>query len=382
MKRFLLILLIVPTTLGLSAQKSRVVSAVQMIEQKKYSDAKEAIELAVWNDKTSSWARTYYVRGLLCQTAFEDGFEKREVKKTSLYPDQLYLAYSSYERALELDLRKRLQSTISQKYYLLSNDFRELGQRRFYNGEYEESFRAFEHAMLVNNSKLIQADIDTSLVYNTALAAYESKNWDKAIAYLEGLHEQGHATATSLLLYTALLESGDTLRAEEVLLEGTEIYEYENQAVMYLVNLYTISGRDEEALDVLEKAIKHQPDNYRFLWARGLLQGKIGESEKAVESYKAALKLAPEESELYYHIGVIYYNLGIEVAEQSLKISSISKYLEMKTLAREQYSKAVIWFEKSYEMDPYDEKTISKLYLLYNQLQMEEKEKELRPLAE
>ena len=103
---------------------------------------------------------------------------------------------------------------------------------------------------------------------------------------------------------------------------------------------------------------------------------------RTLESYKAALKLTPEESKLYYHIGVIYYNLGVEVAEQSLKISSISKYLEMKALAREHYSKAVIWFEKSYEMDPYDEEVISKLYLLYNQLQMEEKEKELRPLVE
>ena len=382
MKRFLLILLLILTTLGLSAQKSRVVSAVQMIEQKKYTEAKDAIELAVWNDKTSSWARTYYVRALLCQTAFEDGFEKREVKKTSLYPDQLYLAYSSYERALELDLRKRLHSAISQKYYLLSNDFRKLGQRSFYNEEYEGAFRAFEHAILVNNSDLIQADIDTSLVYNTALAAYESQNWDKAIAYLEGLHDQAHATATTLLLYNALLESGDTLRAEEVLTEGTEIYEYENQAVMYLVNLYTVSGRDEEALKVLEKAIEQQPDNYRFLWARGLIQGKIGETDMAVESFKAALELAPEEAKLYYHIGVIYYNSGIQVAEQALKISSINKYLEMKALAREFYSKAVIWFEKAYEMDPYDEEAIAKLYLLYNQLQMEEKEKELRPLVE
>ena len=264
MKRYLLILFLVPTTLGLSAQKSRVVSAVQMIEQKKYTEAKDAIELAVWNDKTSSWARTYYVRGLLCQTAFEDGFEKREVKKTSLYPDQLYLAYSSYERALELDLRERLHSTISQKYYLLSNDFRLLGQRRFKNEEYEEAFRAFEHAILVNNSKLIQADIDTSLVYNTALAAYESQNWDKAIAYLEGLHDQGHATATTILLYNALLESGDTLRAEEVLMEGIEIYEYENQAVMYLVNLYTISGRDEDALKVLERPLSRNPATIVF----------------------------------------------------------------------------------------------------------------------
>ncbi len=288
LKRFLFIVLLVLATLGVSAQKSRVLSVTQMIDQKKYEDAKEAIELAVWNDKTSSWARTYYVRGLLCQTAFEDGFEKREVKKTSLYPDQLYLAYSSYERALELDLRKRLLSSISQKYYRLSNDFRNLGERHFMNGDYEEAFRAFEHAMLVNNSELIPEDIDTSLIYNTALAAYESQNWDKAIAYFGGLHEQGHDPATSLLLYSALMESGDSSRAEEVLMEGLEIYQYENQIVAYVINLYAQSGRDEQALSIVQDAIKRDPENYRFLWARGLVYRRMGEREKAVESFNAS----------------------------------------------------------------------------------------------
>jgi tetratricopeptide (TPR) repeat protein len=382
MKRIFIILLLLLTVLGASAQKSRVLSAIQMIDQKKYEEAKEAIELAIWNDKTSSWARTYYVRGLLCQVAFEDGFEKREVKKTSLYPDQLYLAYSSYERALELDLRKRLYTSISQKYYLLSNDFRNLGQRRFLNGDYEEAFRAFEHALLINKSSLIHADTDTSLIYNTALAAYESQNWDKAIAYLTGLHEQGHAPSTSLLLYNALLETGDTLKAEEVLLDGLEIYHYENQAVLYLVNLYAMSSRDDQALSILEKAIQQRPENYRFLWARGLIQGRKGESEKAIESFKAALELAPDESKLYYHIGVIYYNEGIYMTEQALKITSIDKYLEKKTLARDYYLKAVSWLEKAYEMDPFDQELISKLYQLYNQLQMEDKENELRPLVE
>lgn len=362
------------------AQKSRVVSAVQMIEQKKYEEAKEAIELAVWNDKTSQWARTYYVRGLLCQTAFEDGFEKREVKKTSLYPDQLYLAFSSYERALELDLRSRLEANIAQKYYALSNNFQKQGKRHFENENYNEAFRAFEHALLINNSDLISVALDTNLVYNTALAAYESHNWDKAIAYLDGLHEQGHATSTTLLLYNALIENGDTLRAEEVLLEGAEIHSYETQAVLYLVNIYVSSDRDEQALKLLDRAIENRPGNYQFMWARGLTLVDLGDNDAAITCFKSTIELAPQEAKLYYHLGVIYYNMGIDLAEQALQISVIDKYLEQKMQARALYLKAVEWFEKSYELDPYDEEVIYKLYQLYNQLQMEEKEKELELL--
>ena len=51
----------------------------------KYEEAKEAIELAVWNDKTSRWPRTYYAKGLLCQTAFEAGL-KRMTQKTTFIP--------------------------------------------------------------------------------------------------------------------------------------------------------------------------------------------------------------------------------------------------------------------------------------------------------
>ena len=103
MKRILFIWLLI--TLGYSyaeAQKSRVLAVFQMIDQAKYTEAREAIELAVWNDKTSRWFRTYYAKGLLCQTAYEDGYSKNDKKKTTIYPDQLYVAYASYEKAIEL----------------------------------------------------------------------------------------------------------------------------------------------------------------------------------------------------------------------------------------------------------------------------------------
>ncbi|MCP4313501.1 MAG: tetratricopeptide repeat protein [Bacteroidetes bacterium] len=382
MKRVLVLLLLVLTSLGISAQKTRVLSVIQMIDQGKYAEAKEAIELAVWNDKTSSWARTYFVRGLLCQTAYEDGFTKKDTKKTELYADQLYLAYSSYERALEMDARKRHHSSISLQYIHLSNDFRKLGQRQFNNQEYDQALRAFEYALLVNKSPLIHAKVDTNLIYNTAMAAYESKNWGKAIGYLTGLHELGQAPSTSLLLYQAFIETGDSARAEEVLFEAAEIYNYENQVVVHLINLFARTGRNDQALGVLDMAIKNQPGNHKFLWGQGLIYRSMGELDKAIESFKAALRVAPDEPKISYHIGLIYFNQGIDLTEQSLKIANSNKYLEIKELARERFKEAVTWLEESFEMDPYNEQIISKLYQLYYQLQMKEKEESMRLLME
>jgi len=68
--------------------------------------------------------------------------------------------------------------------------------------------------------------------------------------------------------------------------------------------------------------------------------------------------------------------------EESLKISNIDLYLDMKNRAREHYLRAVYWLEKSYEIDPYGDEIVSNLYQLYNQLQMEEKEEALRLLME
>jgi tetratricopeptide (TPR) repeat protein len=382
MKRILSIFLLLGLVISASGQKSRVLAVFQMIDQEKYSEAKETIELAVWNDKTSRWPRTYYAKGLLCQTAYEEGYEAHDTKRTGLYPDQLYVAYKSYERALALDVRKRLHTGISQKYYYLSNDFRRLGEDHFGKKEYEKALRAFEHALLVNQNDLIKAKVDTNLIYNTAMAAYESENWEKAIETLTGLHESAHAPATSLLLYQALLENGDSVRAEDVLLEGINLYNYEDQVVVYLINLFVRTGRMDLAIKIIDDAIDYNPDNHRFLWSRGLILRRMGKFEEAIESFKAALEIAPDESKIYYHIGVIYYNMGIDLREASLEITDSDEYQEVRDQSRKQFLIAVQWLEQAYEMDPFDEETISRLYQLYYQLQMKEKEKSMQLLIE
>jgi len=349
MKHHILIILLLGLTFSVLGQKSKVMAVKQMIDAGKYDEAKEAIELAVLNDRTSRWHRTYYVKGLLCQTAYETGVEKNESKKINLYPDQLFVAYDSYEKALELDVRERMHSQIRQQYYRLANDFRSMGEELYKKKAYKESLRAFEHALLIGESDLISAKNDTNLVYNTAMAAYESQNWETATEYLSSLHEDAHSVTTTLLLAMTLRNAGDTVRSEEVLMEGVELFHYDESVLIFLVNELVRSGRMEPAITYLNKAIEASPENFLFLWARGLVYRRMNDYDKAILSFrKAALRVAENDD-----------------------------YLEIREQYLEKFREAVKWLERSYELDRTNEKTITRLNQLYYQLQMKEEQKSL-----
>ncbi len=375
MKRGLFVMCMLGLAISAMAQKSRVISVMQMIDAKKYKEAKEAIELAVWNDRTSGWHRTYYAKALLCQNAWEEGTKNQDGKLTGLYEDQLYVAYASYAKAVELDVNGRNHSAVAQKYYTLSNDFRTLGLERYAKRDYEGALRAFEHALLLINSDLLNVAYDTSLVYNTAMLAYESKNWEKAIGYLDGLHGDAYDPNASLLLVDAHLRNGDTLQAEEVLMEGIKSYDYSDTLVMYMVNWLVKTDRKAKAIEILDEAIRVHPDHFRFHWARGLVYRRMDRYTEAIESFMEADELTSDPpAELYYHIGVCYYNLGIDMREAALAIPENDEYLRVRDQYLARFREAVVWLEKSYELDPSSEDTITKLSQLYYQLQMKEKQ--------
>ena len=373
MRRMLFIYALLGMTVMVSGQKSRVLSVFQMIESEKYDEAKEAIELAVWNDKTSKWHRTYYAKGLLCQKAFEAGFEKSETKKTNLYPDQLVVAYNAYEKAVQLDSRNRITSTITTQYYALANNFQKLGERYYLRKEYNKAMEAFEHALLISKNPLLSVETDTNLVYNTAMAAYEAEEWGKAVSYLTGLNDDAYSPNTALLLYHAYMNNGDTIMAEQVLFESEERYKSEETIVLQLVDLLVETGRKDKAIEILNTALSRRPDNYNFSWTRGLIYQSMGNYDQAIASLSHANTLAPGEDEIYYNLGICYFNIGVEINETARKMKNNLKYKNARKQAKEEFREAVKWLEKAYDLDPTDQETISKLYQLYYRLQMTDK---------
>jgi len=382
MKRMLFIAALMGMTMIISGQKSRVLSVFQLIESEKYDEAREAIDLAVWNDKTSRWHRTYYAKGLLCQKAFEAGFEKGDIKKTNLYPDQLVVAYDAYEKALQLDSRNRIASAIAVQYYALANDFQNLGEKYYLKKDYSKAVEAFEHALLLSKSPLLSVVTDTNLVYNTAMAAYEARQWDIAISYLIGLNDDAYSPNTALLLYSAHVNNGDSLLAEQVLFDAEERYKSEETIVLQLVDLLVGTGRAEQAVAILDTASSRRPENYNFPWTRGLVFQQLKLYDQAIVSLSQASTLAPGEVGIYYNLGICYYNIGVSINESARQIKSNLEYKSARREAMEQFREAVKWLEKAFELDPADQQTISKLNQLYYRLQMTEKQKTMELLIQ
>ncbi|MEN8227220.1 MAG: hypothetical protein ABFS38_03625 [Bacteroidota bacterium] len=382
MKRVLFVGVLLGMTMIVCGQKSRVFSVFQFIESEKYEEAKEAVELAVWNDKTSNWHRTYYAKGLLCQKAFEAGFDKGETKKTNLYPDQLVVAYEAYEKALQLDSRNRIESAIAMQYYALANDFQKLGEKYYLKKDYSKAVEAFEHALLLSKSPIISVVTDTNLVYNTAMAAYEAGQWDIAISYLMGLNDDAYSPNTALLLYSAHVNNGDSILAEQVLFEGEERYKSEESIVLRLVDLLVGTGREEQAVAILDTASSRRPENYHFPWTRGLVYQQMKLYDQAIESLSQANTLAPGEVGIYYNMGICYYNIGVKINESARKIKNNLEYQAARREATEQFREAVKWLEKAFELDPADQQTIAKLYQLYYRLQMTDKQKRMELLIQ
>ncbi len=380
MKRFLFIFALLGLAIGTQGQKTRVLSVFQMIESGKYDEAKEAIELAVWNDNTSKWNRTYYAKGLLCQKAFEAGFENNDPKKTNLYPDQLVVAYNAYEKALQLGSRNRVASSITVQYYALANDFQKMGERYFLSREYSSALEAFEHALMVSKSPLLSVKTDTNLVHNAAMAAFEARDWNKAISYLIGLNDDAYSPNTALLLYHSYVNNGDSTTAEQVLFDGEDKYKSEESIVLQLVDLLVNTQRLPLAIEILDRAASRRPENYHFPWTRGLVYQRMKLYDEAIASLLQASLLGPGEIGIYYNLGICYYNIGVNINESARQIKNSLEYQSAHKKSMDQFSEAVNWLEKAYALDPSDQQTISKLYQLYHRLQMTEKRRSMELL--
>ncbi|MEA3462993.1 MAG: hypothetical protein U9R49_13990, partial [Bacteroidota bacterium] len=143
-------------------------------------------------------------------------------------------------------------------------------------------------------------------------------------------------------------------------------------------NQMVSTDRMEPAIEILDKAIEAKPENFRFYWARGLIYQRMNNNDEALKSFLMSAERSPEDPALYYHIGICYYNMGIDLRESALQISENNRYREVREQYLEKFREAVKWFERSYELNPYNEDTVSTLNQLYDRLQMKEEKKSLQ----
>jgi len=369
MKKYLLLMFVFTGCAVLTPfQKSKLIAVYHLIEVANFVEAKNVVEEMIQDKEASQWARTWYARGVVAQDAYAEGIRKNDRKLSELYPNQLNVAYASFERARILDNRGRLERQLAPRYVLLANEFQKIGETHFKAGRFKDALQVFEQALQITRNPLLSVKQDLSLLYNTALAAYEAKEHNKAIEYLSQLNSEKHSPNVAHLLFTMHIEKGDSAAAERVLVRGIEKYEKNEDLVLLLVDLLQAKGETDRAIEILDQEFSKSPDRFVFPYTKGLILQKAERYAEAIESYNKALPMAQKDVMVYINIATCYHNIGVEIEENARYLTNNARVLEERSKTLEAFNSAGQWLDKAYEMKPGNPAIMLRLFQLYRSL--------------
>lgn len=301
----------------------------------------------------------------------------------TLYENPLDEALKSLEKAEELDVEGKAAKDIKEDYLTLKSQFERLAIELFFKQDYKGSFDNFAAVYAINQKPPLEGAVDTMLLYYTGMAASRAELVDESIKYYE-LARENNCPEPDLYVFLKqkYFAIGDTAKGVATLEEGFTKYP-DNQAVLIeLINYYLMNNRGEEALEYLKIAQEDDPTNLSFIFAEATLHDKMGDTEKALETYQRCIDIEPDYFNAYYNIGVMYYNKAVEMYKEADKIGTPKEYGEAQDAADEVLKEALPYMEKANEIDPEEVSTLETLKTLYYRMGMNDKYEEVKTKLE
>ncbi len=353
------------------AQKGKVTSALTYLDNGEIEKAWQAIQAAEQNPKTANYFKTYYAKGRILQRIGES----KDPKIRNMVDEPLKKAWENYQKAIQLDEKKKIHKSIEIYLPMLNADFINAAVEEFKKKEFKSAMEYFDYALKVGEDPVFNGIVDTSIIYNAGLSAYNGKIWNKAIEYLTQAKDLDYGGgAAYVLLKNAYLEKGDTLTGLKVLQEGFEKYPTEKTIIFELINYYLlVEDNSQAAIDYINKAMQQDPENASLYFAKGLALDKLGKHEEAIEAYKQSIEKDPTYLNAYYNLGALIFNDGVTMFNKCNEIMDNEKFKECVKQADEKFKESLPYLEKAHELDPKEINTLETLKVLYYRLHMYDK---------
>jgi len=256
MKRTIILLALVLTFSAAFAQKGKVTTAQSLKDAGKLAEALTAIEEAAnasdpKAEKSAPWPKTWETRGDIYQAIFQSKDES--VKKLS--SDPLTEALNSFKKALELDEKGSNAKSIKIKLTLLTNDLTNQAVAAFQVEDYNKALASFEQILEINQMPVVKMDnpgaVDTVIIFNSGLAAYNAEKYEKAIEYYRESAKYGYNGARTYSLIGASYQMmNDTVKALDALREGYQKYPDDNALLESMIQIYMDLNKTDEALAI------------------------------------------------------------------------------------------------------------------------------------
>jgi tetratricopeptide (TPR) repeat protein len=375
MKKRILFFLALTISLAAVSQKKVLNASENALEKGELDKAWGLVQQALGNDETKSLPKTWLIKGKILNAIGKS----TDPKFVALTDNPAVEAYNSYQKVLELDIKKRFGKDVDMQLIELYTIAANHAIAAYDAKNFEKAFELFKLRLTIETNPIFKNPIDTPMIFNCGLAALNAKKYDDAIEYLKKAAEYKYnAGSTYSLIKTAYMSKGDTVSGLATLQKAQELYPNDLTVLVDLVNFYLLSGQAQQALGYLAKAKEKDPNNITFYFAEGTLYEKLGHPEKSIEAYEKAIQMDTNYFDAYYNLGAFYYNRAKIMYDLANSENDNSKYQELLNKADEQLKLSVPYMEKAHKIKPSDNDVAKTINGIYLRLQMKDKQDALK----
>lgn len=366
----------VATTVIATAQSNQVQNASNYLRNKEYDKAKASADAAAVHETTKNNPKLWMYRGKIYQAIYFD----KDAAVNKLDAESEEKALESYINCLKNDkdnvYKDEVKGLIVQASAAVSNK----ANAYRVNKEFDKAvicYDLMEAALPFDFDQGMKRNNITKekLMYNKFEMYKSVPNKEKTLEYANKLIDMKYKEPR---IYTDMVKLSlldkDTTKALEYIGKGRQMFEDNMELVNQEINIYLARNKTDELKTKLKDAIELSPDNEVLHVILANIYQKTNENDKAEAEYVKALDIKPDYEIANYNLGVMYFNSGNEWNDKlgALPPKETAKAKEYEAKANEYFRKAVVNFEKSYEVSP-DKATKQQLRKLFLRLGETEK---------
>ncbi len=430
MKKTSVFLIGIACCLQVSAQNNKVTSAKMHLDDfgqhqdtTELADAKAAIDEAAVNDKTKDEPKMYLYRGEIYLDWFShtlSGIESKalasgvkdknaltEAGYSKVDTSSICISANSLIKVLQLapkdyyadEAKKVLPSCIGQLYNKALQEYK--------NKHYPIALALYKKLIGINTVLNISDSANMEEVKMAGLSADLGGNTAEALTYYQKTIDLKYAGALPYrLIVNIYLKQNDSAKAWDYIEKGRTQYPGDDQLIISETNFYIwhhdfAKAEDNLKLSITKVEAKATKDPTQ-LSSLYLNLGQIYDHRanprdeknaelpkpadyddlfaKAEANYLKALENTPDNFDILFVTGALYYNRGVKLSKEADKIpmNQTDKYNKMMADAKSYYSKAQPYFEKAYKINPDDAQNKAALRQVYASTDQTEKAEALK----
>lgn len=249
----------------------------------------------------------------------------------------------------------------------LINEYMTIGMNLYKMNKKVDAAQLFLKGVEVNE---MMGELDTMLIFYTGVAYFEAEDYDNALKYMKECLDLGYEDGGNTALYVALIYQMQEKDEEaiQVLENALKKYPADNRFVSDLVNLYLKTKRNPDVIiPLLQQAKELDPDNINLFMLEAQLWDQIGDAEKTEKAFEQAIQVDPNNYLAYMNIGILQANKGDEFINKSRELDHNDQTGRDALVAQAQpyYDKAIEVLEKAHELNKNEIQIVELLRSLY-----------------